>query len=220
MARTVKNMSRRMLWVMLLPIVAVWSPLAAEETAQEVLEKTKNMYDSISDAQIKFSQKTKFELSKIEQNVSGTLYLKKANKYRLETEGQTVVTDGETVWSYTVTNKQVLVDHFKVDENTITPERILTAAPNDYISTLLGKDKIGKTEVVALKLTPKGEQSLVKSMKLWIDNSTWLIRKALITDVNGKQTEYLVTEAKTNMGIQDSRFVFQVPEGVEVVDLR
>ena len=57
-------------------------------------------------------------------------------------------------------------------------------------------------------------------MKLWVDNSTWLIKKAEILDVNGKQTEYVVTDIKTNVGLEDSRFTFQVPEGVEIVDLR
>lgn len=220
MAKRLKKIRRPVVGAMLLLIVVAWSQLGAEETAQDMLEKMKKVYDSITDAQIKFSQKTSFEMSKMEQTVSGTLFLKKSNKYRLETNEQTVVTNGETVWSYTAFNKQVLIDNFKLDENAITPEKILTGAPIDYISTLLGKDKIGKTEVVALKLTPKNEQSLVKTMRLWVDNSTWLIKKASIADVNGRQTEYLVTDVRINMGIQDSRFVFEVPEGVEVVDLR
>ena len=107
-----------------------------------------------------------------------------------------------------------------MDENTISPEKILTGAPTEYVPTLLGADRIGSTEVLALKLEPRNEQSLVKSMKLWVDKSTWLIKKAEIVDVNGKETNYLVTDVKTNIGLQDSRFIYQVPDGAEVVDLR
>ncbi len=194
--------------------------LLADETAQDVLEKVKKKYDSIIDAQLRFSQSTHFELTNIEQNITGTLLLKKTNKYRVETENQTIVTDGVTVWSYSAANKQVLVDHFKMDENSITPEKVLGGAPKEFTATLLGTDKIGNTDALELKLEPTNDQSMVKTMKLWVDNSTWLIRKAEIIDMNGKQTEYVVTEVKVNTGLEDSRFTFQVPEGVEVVDLR
>jgi outer membrane lipoprotein carrier protein len=206
--------------VIVLAIVASWSLFAAGDTAQDVLEKVRQKYDSISDAQLKFSQKTKFELSKIEQNVRGTLFLKKSNKYRVETDEQTIVTNGETVWSYTVSTKQVLIDHFKMDENAMSPEKVLAGAPTEFSSTLLGKEKLGKAEVVVLKLVPTNDQSLVKTMKLWVDNTTWLIKKVEIADVNGKQTEYIVTEVRTNTGLQDSDFTYQLPEGTEVVDLR
>ena len=208
----------------LVPVVVLvlvgWALPASGETAQEVLEKVKKRYDAITDAQLKFSQKTSFELSKVEQDVTGTLLLKKTNKYRVETGDQTIVTDGVTVWSYSAAEKQVLIDHFKMDENTISPEKILSGTPEEYASTLLGTEKMGASEVCALRLVPRNEGSLVKTMKLWIDTSTWLIKKAEIVDVNGKQTDYLVTEVKINTGLQDSRFVYQVPAGTEVVDLR
>jgi len=213
-------MPKRGITLIVLAIVASWSLCAAGETAQDILEKVRKKYDSISDAELKFSQKTKFELSRVEQNVKGILFLKKTNKYRVETDDQTIVTNGETVWSYTASNKQVLIDHFKMDENAMSPERVLAGAPNDFMSTLLGTEKLGKAEVVVLRLAPSNDQSLVKTMKLWVDNSTWLIKKVEIADVNGKQTEYMVTEVKTNMGLQDSYFTYQLPEGTEVVDLR
>lgn len=212
---------RRRVFLTVLGAVAVYgSTPIAQESARDVLEKVKKEYDSIVDAQLKFSQHTHFEMTNIDQSVSGTLLLKKTNKYRVETSDQTIVTDGQTVWSYSAANKQVLIDHFKVDENSITPEKILGGAPTDFTSTFLGSEKIGRTETLELKLEPNNDQSMVKTMKLWVDNSTWLIKKAEILDVNGKQTEYVVTDIKTNVGLEDSRFTFQVPEGVEIVDLR
>ena len=213
-------MQKRMFAIVVFLVAVCFSLFAAEDTAQDVLERMKKKYDAINDAQLRFSQNTRFELSKVEQHVNGTLFLKKDNRYRVEMDDQTIVTNGETVWSYSVSNKQVLIDHFKMDENSISPEKVLTGAPTEFTSTLLGKEKIGRTDVVALKLAPKKDQSMVKMMKLWVDNSTWLIKKAEIIDVNGKQTEYLVMDVKINTGLQDSRFTFEVPDGAEVVDLR
>jgi outer membrane lipoprotein carrier protein len=75
-------------------------------------------------------------------------------------------------------------------------------------------------ECIILKLSPRGEGSLVSSMRLWVDPSEWLVRMAEMTDVNGKVTTYTVSDIKLNPGLSDSRFVMQIPEGAEVVDMR
>jgi outer membrane lipoprotein carrier protein len=210
----------RAVGLLMLVLILPFSNICVAENAQEMLEKVKKKYDSIKDAELKFSQQVKFEFSKREQNVSGTLLIKKENKYRVETEGHLIVTDGSTVWSYSQQNKQVLIDKFKVDERALTPERILAAAPKDYYASVVGTEKVGKTETQILKLVPKDDDSIVQTMTLWVDESTWLIKKVEIVDVNGKQTVYTVNDIKVNIGIPDSRFTYQIPNGVEAVDLR
>ncbi len=192
----------------------------AAETAQEVMEKVKHTYESIGDAELKFSETDRFALSNVERSITGTLQMKKEHKYRVAMGGDTIVTDGTTVWRYSASTNQVLIDRFKMDERAITPERILGAAPGEFVATLVGRDRVGTTDVVVLKLIPSGERSSVKSMKLWIDESEWFVRKAEVIDVSGKQTSYTVSEARFNLGIPDSRFTYSIPEGAEVVDLR
>lgn len=188
--------------------------------ARQILDKVKRAYDNIKDAELEFSQQTVFEISKTEHQSSGRLFIKKQNKYRVEQQNLLLVTDGVTVWSYNPANKQVLIDKFKIDERSLTPERVLTAAPKDYYSSILGKEKVGKVETILLKLVPKDEDSIVRVMKVWVDESNWLFRKVEIEDVNGRQTTYIVSDIKVNIGIPDSRFTYQVPNGVEAVDLR
>ena len=215
-----RGMNRYVALMMIMIIALTGNVSAGGETAQEVLEKVRKKYDSINDAELKFSQTVKFAMTKIEQHVNGTLFIKKGNKYRVELEEQTIVTNGETVWSYSVPNNQVLIDHFKMDERSLSPERILVGAPKDYAVTLVAREKVGKTDAVVLKLVPKTDQSFVKSMKLWVDDSDWLIKKVDLADVNGKETSYLVSEVRVNVGLQDSRFTYQIPDGIDVVDLR
>lgn len=188
--------------------------------ARQILERVKRTYDSIKDAELEFSQRTMFEISKVEHQSSGTLLIKKQNKYRVEQQNSLLVTDGVTVWSYNPASKQVLIDKFKIDERLLTPERVLTAAPKDYFSSVLGKEKVGKSETVLLKLVPKDEDSMVRVMKVWVDESNWMFRKVEIEDVNGRVTTYTVSNIKVNIGVPDSRFTYQIPNGVEAVDLR
>lgn len=196
------------------------APAPAGDTPEEVLGNVRKKYDSIRDAELTFSQRTRFAVAKVEHQARGTLSLKKENRYRIETDDQIIVTDGVTVWSYSVPNKQVLIDAFKQNERSLSPERILSGAPGEYSAALLGRETMGKAETVILKLIPRGEHSLVSSLRLWIDTETWLIRKAEVTDVNGKETTYVVIDMRINTGIPDARFTLKIPEGVEVVDLR
>jgi outer membrane lipoprotein carrier protein len=211
-----------MLRMMVYSLVAVLLGPAASSasTPQEVLERVKRRYDTLSDVELKFEQKVTFALARLEQTIKGTLYMKKQNKYRVELTEQTIVTNGVTVWSYSVPNNQVLIDHFKMNDNPLSPERILTGAPRDFHATALGREKIGRSDTHVLKLVPKDDDAFVTSLKLWVEDGSWLIRKVETEDINGKLTVYSVEDIKLNTGLNDSRFTYEIPPGAEVVDLR
>ena len=202
-----------------LALLAARGAFSADDP-QEILGSVRKKYDTIRDAELKFTQRTRFPQSSLEQRARGTLFLKKEHKYRIETEDQTVVTDGETVWSYSVSNRQVLIDRFKPSDRSFSPERILGGATDEYTAAVIGREKAAGTECIVLKLVPRGEGSLVSVLRLWVDPSEWLVRTAELTDVNGKITTYTVSDIKLNPGLSDSRFVMQIPEGAEVVDMR
>ncbi len=198
-------------------VIAAAAP-ARGQTADELLEDVRKRYESITDGEIQFSSRVKFSLSNVEQRVNGTLQFKKEHMYRVELQDRTIVTDGSTVWSYSPRERQVLIDSFTPDERNTLPEQILAGAPRDFVPTLLGREKSGTLFI--LKLVPKSSASTLKSMKLWIDDDTSLIRKIELVDLNGTETTYTVREFKVNPGLPDSRFSFTAPEGTTVVDLR
>ena len=216
---TMLPLGSRALLVSLLALLLAPAAATAED-AQDVLTRVRKKYDSITDATLAFSQDVRFPLAGINQRLEGRLLLKKTNKYRVELDGQTIVTNGQTVWSYAAATNQVLIDRFKLNERTLSPERLLTTAPDEYASSVVGKEKVASTETIVLLLTPRSESSSVKSLKLWVDEGTSLVKQVLLVDVNSRETQYTVRDIDINKGLEDSRFVFDIPEGVEVVDLR
>ncbi len=204
----------------MLPLFVVGSVLLASQNAEEVLEKVRKHYETVKDAELRFTEKVRFPMAKIEQQISGTLFVKKNNKYRVELDDRVIVTDGQTLWSYSASNNQVIIDRFKQDEKSLTPEKILVGTPENFTATLVGEEMLAGSETTILKLVPKDEQSFIHSLRLWIDEKEWMIRQVEIVDVSEKQTTYAVLELRTNTGLQDSRFVYRIPEGVDVVDLR
>jgi len=191
-----------------------------EITVKDITDNLQRRYESMQDATAKFTQHVTFSFSKIEQTFDGTLTMKKPNRYRVQSEHQTVVTDGSVVWSYSLANKQVLVDRYKENQNSLSPEKFLLNLPARYYSTLLGKEKLEKSEAYLLKLVPKDDQAFIKSVKMWVEEGSWVVRKVLIEDINDTKTEYAITDIKLNTRVADSLFSFTPPAGTEVVDLR
>ena len=191
-----------------------------ELTVKQVTDQIQQRYQMIDDATVQFEQHVKFGFSSVEQNFSGVLMMKKPNRYRIESEHQTIVTDGVTVWVYSTANNQVLIDRYKENNNSLSPEQFMLNLPAHYSASLLGTEKTGIGTMVILKLIPKDDRSFVKSVKLQIEERTWMVRKIIILDVNETETTYIVKDLKLNSNIKEKTFTFESPLGAEVVDLR
>ncbi len=189
-------------------------------TIEEVTGNMQRRYEKIDNLVADFSQHVRFGFSKLEQEFKGTLSMKKPNLYRVESEHQTLVTDGSTVWAYSPVNKQVVIDRYKENQNSITPDRFLMNLPESYYATVLGVEREQQKTLVLLKLVPKDDRSFVKSAKLWVESGTWVVRRILVLDVNETETTYVIHALSINTNLKETKFSFSPPAGTEVVDLR
>lgn len=187
------------------------------QDAQEIIKKVQDKYKGISDGKASFSQSIKFSSGKTSSS-SGTLYIQKENKYRIETKGQVIITDGVTSWSYSAGKKQVVIDNYKEDGNTFSPNKFLFKYPENFYSDYEGEEKIGENDCYILKLTPRYKGS-VKSCKIWVDKTASLIRKININSSESNIT-YSLKNIDLDAGVSSSKFSFSPPEGTEVIDLR
>ena len=210
----------RRYWLGLLFFSGVVVGQPKEYSVKEITDRMQKKYESIQDASARFTQHVRFGFSKMEQSFAGTLKMKKPNRYRVETEYQTLVTDGTTVWSFSPVNKQVLIDRYKETPDSFTPEQFLLNLPSNYYATLLQSETGSEKSVITLKLVPKDDQSFIKSMKVWVDEGSWVVKKVEMLDVNDTEKTYTVLEIKINTSLRDTTFVFTPPSGTEVVDLR
>lgn len=188
-------------------------------TASEIVKNIQENYNQTHDAIIRFTQTVVMPLSKISKTLDGTLYLKKGNKYRIETEDNVVVTDGKTSWTYMAASQQVVVDSFRDDKNTVSPDKFLLSVPSDYFVVLLSSKITDTDTTYTLRLTPKGDNSFVRSIKLVVAGN-WTVRSAEISDMSDAQYTYTVNELEVNSDFSDSKFEFNPPKGAQVVDLR
>jgi chaperone LolA len=198
----------------------VCRPVAAQETAESIVKKVRENYEKLQSLQADFVQQYTWSLAGETQMLEGKLYLKKGDRYRVETATQTIVTDGATVWTYSLEKQQVFIDKLSKSAENPLPRELLVKYARDFKAKLLGTEKIGKTDTYRIRFTPRDENSFIREVTAWIDKDTWLARKIEQHDINDNITVYEIKNPQRDLALADDFFIFKIPDDVEVVDLR
>ncbi len=188
-------------------------------TPQEIIEKVQARYEKMTNAYLEFTQSVRYKVSKANQTTSGKMYFKKKNRYRIETGERTIVTNGTVSWSWSPSRNQVIIDRYKEQAHSLSPEQLLLKYPADFFSSLVGEEKLAGETCHVMKLTPKEENSFAAAIKIWV-SPKWLIRKVEVTDINGAITTYQIKELQIDTSIPDDTFEFKAPAGATTIDLR
>ncbi|MFA5833991.1 MAG: outer membrane lipoprotein carrier protein LolA [Bacteroidota bacterium] len=200
-------------------ILLLLSIVSAQDLSPtEVLKKIQSRYSGMNDASASFTQTVNLRFKKNGQQNVGTVKIKKGNKYRLETNQQTIVTDGKTVWMYTPATKQVLKDTFKQNRQPFSPDKFLLGLPKEFSATHVEKDS--QYVVLSLQPTKTGSTtSLILALKVWVNPETWIFEKIEITDKNSTTTTISLSSIVFNKGIAEKDFQFEISGDMNIVDL-
>jgi len=193
---------------------------AGDDDAEDLVSRVQKKYDDMTDLSVDFVQTVHFSVTQNEQTFHGKLLMKKGNKYRVDLDQETIVTDGVSLWNFNKTTNQVFIDTFHESSKSFSPQKILSNLPGNYGATDLGKEKIGETEYRVVKLLPKSSSPNVKWIKAWIDPDKLEMKRIDLLDVSENLWSYAVSDMKFNSDVPESRFRFDPPAGVEVIDLR
>lgn len=204
-------------WVM---VFLSGSGLAYAITGEEAVQKVQDRYDKTKRLSLRFERTFRWKLTDEVQHFEGAFYFKKPNRFRLETSSQVIVTDGKALWIYTPSNQQVLVEPYQKESGMSGLEGFLSAFSEGYVPTYTRDERVKDHLCHVLLLRPKEPDSYIREITAWVDPEIWFVRKIQYVDINGDTTTYELTSLKVDSKLDDGIFVFTVPEGVDVVDMR
>lgn len=201
----------------LLLLAAFTAFCVAQPSPEEVLRNVRRMYSGVTDASATFTQTVamRFGAPRVQ---TGTVVVKKGNRYRIETAEQTFCSDGTTVWMATPASNQVLVDAVRSDGRLFSPDAFLAGLPTEMrCDSLRVEATIGR-----LSMTPTGGAAsrTVRSLTAWVDLRSWTVTRVEYTDRNRTSFTIVLSGVTFNAGMPDSRFRYVPPKGMKVVDLR
>lgn len=213
-----------------LPIILIFllsflhSPFAL--TLDDVIDRLQATYHGIKDLSGTFHQVSTLKSIGQSQEAWGLVYIKKPGKMRWEYKGheaRLVVTDGHTLWVYSPDSRQAIVQEVSEAFSSELPLIFLAGKGNlraDFeirFTTRKGKSKEG---AYLLDLSPKRPDATLGKVSLEVNPVTFLVEKATIYDVYTNTTVISFQDQRMNAGLEDSKFIFNIPPGVDVLEYR
>ena len=160
------------------------------------------------------------------EKYSGELFFKHAGKNNDKVRINYSVPNGQIIWVvgdeitlYQANIKQAIKTTrssaaSKSEEFSFaaTPYTSVPELKRQYNIVYSGEDQ----SMAKLDLTPKAKSS-VQKLTLWVDQSTWLPMKYHITESNGNDTTFILSNVKKNSVIPDGNFKVNLPGGTKIV---
>lgn len=134
-------------------------------------------------------------------------------------QGQTVWVVGDEITLYQANIGQAIVTSRKAassrgDEFSVvaTPYTSVPKLKRQYNIAYAGDEQ----GMAKLELTPKARSSL-KSMTLWVDQSSWLPAKSHVVEASGNASTFTFTGMKKNSVISNGTFEVKLPKNTKIV---
>jgi outer membrane lipoprotein-sorting protein len=141
----------------------------------------------------------------------------KGNKYYLKEGDNEVFCNGVQTWNFDGGNEVTVAKTETADADDLSPKQILSGFnKNDFSFKLLSSS--GTYHQV--QLTPVDKRKNFKQIIIFINKSSNLITKAVISDKTDNLTEIAFSGINLNASIPDSQFTFDTAKhpGVEVIN--
>ncbi len=201
---------------LLISTVAFSQGKKAEKIIEEITKKTQE-YKSV---EFEFTFTYQDPSNGDDLSEQGILTIS-GDKYILEIEGQTVICDGETMWTYIEDAWEVQINSIEEDDESITPSKLLTQYNEEYKARIEKEYKIEGVQYQRIELKPEEGKKWVK-LDVIVNADKQEISEITIHDKNGGKINYKIDKMTPDIEVSDEDFTFNpedYPE-VEIVDMR
>jgi len=190
--------------------------------AKSILDNVSKKFKSLKSVAADFVLKVHGANNSVADSRKGTVYLK-GPKYKVTMEGQEIISDNKTSWTYSKDVNEVTINNVDQGATTITPAKLFTNFyDKDFLYRMAGETtEKGKT-LQNIEMTPVDKSKSIFKVILSVDKKQQNIARMKVFEKNGNQYTYEITNFKPNANVSDATFTFDPKKypGVEVVDLR
>ncbi len=198
------------------------TPLARAQDVRQLARAVDEHYNHLRSLQSDFTEIYRGEGS--ERAESGTLWLKKPRKMRWEYRSpkeKLFISDGQAVWFYLPAERQLRKTTLRKLDDLRSPLAFLlgkTKLENELqgLSKIVDQSPLGAGNTL-LRGVPKEMAGPVNEVQLEITPSDQIVRIVLL-EADGATTEFRFAGWKENPELNDNRFQFTTPPGVETVE--
>ena len=187
---------------------------SAEELYTNIVNKTK----SFKNIEIAFEYKMINKQAGINESMNGTGFMQ-GNAYRLNVNGQEMISDGTTLWTYLTDDQEVMVSNVNQAENSGSPLAIIDSY-NDNVKINFIDKGISDVQTIEIKTIKKDEK--FDRIKISVNKKTLEIKSVHVFDNNGNEFVYELFKFVTDQELPADFFTFDEKRhpDVDVIDMR
>ena len=188
-----------------------------------VLDKVRAFYGKAREISACFEQtaRSKFDPG-ASTKVKGCLYIRRPDKFRWEYDdpesGPLLVWDGKDLYQYDSVDETVeVIRGFGSNNLTVALSFLFGKGDirSEFAVESASEPKQGRVKVV---LRPKKKPSRFKELVLVVDADTGEVEETSWTDSYGGENRLVFKGFKLNPGLEDDKFRFVIPKGVDVIE--
>ena len=194
--------------------------MGKETDPSKIIQNVERKLTSAKSVKVIFQQTYIWQLTGEEQSLKGELLLQGENRFHITTEDQVIVSDGQTLWTYSKPSHRVLIDRLSDSDNTLLPQQILFQYTKSYFSKTIGEESMSGKNCAVVMFTTETGDVFFPEVRVWIEQDTWIPRKVEQIDINDNRTIYELNSVQFDLPVDLTVFNFIVPEGAEVIDMR
>jgi len=208
----------------LLLVVALIFPLVClgvvPKSPGVALKEIRKRYKEIKTLQASFKESFQWQLTGEAVDRTGTISIGMENRFRIHTEEQVIVSDGEVIFRYNKPRNQVMIE--RVDKaEALLPNKLLLQFTDQFEAVGIAPIAIEGAEGFRLDLTPDDpDKALLREATLWVATGGMIVNRIRIVDLNGNTTTYTLTNLHFDQPINADSLKFTPPAGAEIFDLR
>ncbi len=212
---TIHTLARRTLAALLL-FIGIASAQAADDGAKDGYGRVDKLLGNLQTLQADFKQTLTDARGEVTEQSSGTIAIRRPNRFRWEyrqPHEQLMVADGTRIWLFDPDLEQVTVRRMG-NSLSATPAMLLSGEgklADNFIVTKTSQDAAAHW----VMLEPKRNDTDFKWVRLGFAND--LLKYMQLADKLGQITTLEFNNVQKNPPLDASLFVFQVPEGADVI---
>lgn len=196
----------------LIGLLSIFSPALAEEERSPA-DRLVTLLDNITSMKASFQQS-----SRTQEAQSGTVWLQKPNRFRLETAAplsQTIVSDGESLWTYDRDLEQVVISSIshRVEELPI----LLLAGDAANLVDDYRVDYFEDEVQQFFLLQPLQSEGILGRLSITFEDGSPV---SVGVDTSTHERTVINLELQPEPDIADETFTFTIPDGIDVIDDR
>jgi len=208
------NVKKTLAAVALLVVAPMAMPLAA--LASEGAERLNRLLEPLQTYEARFEQQILDASGERLQEARGQMWLSRPGKFRWEVEApylQEVISDGEEVMLHDPDLEQATIQ--QLDQRvTHTPALLLSGSASELTDSYsVTRQQQGAAETFTL--LPRDPDTLFEELKMTFRSGA--LTTLQMTDSTGQRTAIEFRDVQMNHAIDDGRFVFELPEGTDVI---